>query len=254
MTENIINRIEQKISGLAVVITGGTTGIGREVALQLAKIGANVLICGTDQQHLDDVLRDHDSHDGRGALNGVIGDTSNAEGIARLFEEADSLFGNRLDVLINNASISFQSVLEGVYADWKKVIDTNLLGYIACTRLATDRMAKSGMGHIIQIGSMSADVHEQGSSVYVATKSGIQGFAESLRKEVNEKGIKVTLIEPGAVDTDMQRQETSEKHEATEEGKMLQAADIAAAVIYALSQEKRCDVVEIRVRPHLQLI
>ena len=159
-----------------------------------------------------------------------------------------------MDVLINNAAIAYQSVLDGVYDDWKKIIDTNLVGYIACTRMAADRMIKSGTGHIIHIGSMSADVRERGSSVYVATKSGIQGFAESLRKEVNEKGIKVTLIEPGAVDTDMQPQQTTEKHEATEEGKMLQAADVAAAVIYALSQEKRCDVVELRIRPHLQLI
>lgn len=254
MTDDIIEHIEQKISGLAIVITGGTTGIGRETALQLAKLGANVLICGTDQQHLNDVLYSRAKDKGSGALNGVVADVSNPEGIARLFEEADSVFGSRLDVLINNAAISYQSVLDGTYDDWEKVININLLGYIACTRMALDRMIKSEAGHIIHIGSMSADVHERGSSIYVATKSGIQGFAEALRKEVNEKGIKVTLIEPGAVDTDMQKKGTFEKKHAVEEGKMLQAADIAAAVIYTLSQEKRCDIVEMRIRPHLQLI
>lgn len=254
MTDNFIQNIEQKISGLTVLITGGTTGIGRETALQLAELGANVLICGHDEQHLQDTISDRHKGNRHGALNSVIADVSTPEGIAKLFEEADSLFGSRLDVLINNAAIAYQSVLDGTYDDWKKVIDTNLLGYIACTRQAIDRMLTAGTGHVIHVGSMSADVRETGSSIYVATKSAIQGFAESLRKEVNEKGIKITLIEPGAVDTDMQPKETSEKHAATKEGTMLRAADIASAVIYVLAQDKRCDVVEIRIRPHLQLI
>jgi NADP-dependent 3-hydroxy acid dehydrogenase YdfG len=254
MTDNFTQSLEQKISGLTILITGGTTGIGRETALQLAEMGANVLICGHDEQHLQDTLNGRHEGSRRGALNGIIADTSTAEGIAKIFEESDSLFGSRLDVLINNAAIAYQSILDGTYDDWKKVIDTNLLGYMACTRQAIDRMINSGGGHIIHIGSMSADVHERGSSVYVATKSGIQGFSESLRKEVNEKGVKVTLIEPGAVDTDMQPKETSEKHNPTDETKMLRASDIASAIIYTLVQDKRCDVVEIRVRPHLQLI
>jgi NADP-dependent 3-hydroxy acid dehydrogenase YdfG len=95
---------------------------------------------------------------------------------------------------------------------------------------------------------------EKKCSVYVATKSGVEGFAESFRKEINEKGIRVTLIEPGAVDTDMQPQSTEEKKQSTEDHEMLQAADIAAAVTYALCQNERCDVAEIRLRPRLQLI
>ena len=101
---------------------------------------------------------------------------------------------------------------------------------------------------------MSADVREKGSSVYVATKAGIQGFSETLRKEVNPLGVKVTLIEPGAVGTDMQPSTPDEQREKTKELEMLKAEDIAQCVLYVLTQPKRCDVVEVKIRPHLQLI
>jgi NAD(P)-dependent dehydrogenase (short-subunit alcohol dehydrogenase family) len=243
-----------KIKGRRILITGGTTGIGRELALHMARLGGKVLISGRDEQHLEDTISDSKQAGPENILQGIIADMSTDEGITRFFEEADKQFGGELDIIINNAAIAYNSVLEGSYSDWKEVVDTNLLSYIACTHHAVTRMTKSGHGHIIFIGSMSADVREQGSSVYVATKSGVQGFAESLRKEVNQKGIRVTLIEPGAVDTDMQPQSTEDKKRAMEEHEMLRAADITAAVIYALSQDERCDVAEIRLRPRLQLI
>lgn len=237
-----------------MVITGGTTGIGRELALEIAALGGEVLIAGRDEQHREEAMNDGRQAAGEDAINGVIADVATSDGVTRLFEESDQRFGGEVDVLINNAALAYNSAVDGSYAEWKEVVDTNLLGYIACTHEAVKRMTKSGHGHIVFIGSMSAGVREQGSSVYVATKSGVEGFAESLRKEVNDKGIRVTLIEPGAVDTDMQPQSTDEKKQATEQSEMLKAEDIAAAVIYALSQDERCDVAEIRLKPRLQLI
>ena len=157
-------------------------------------------------------------------------------------------------MLINNAALAHQDVNDGNYEDWERVIKTNLLGYIACTRYALDRMTPNGFGHIINVGSMSADVREKGSSVYVATKAGIQGFSEALRKEVNENGIKVTLIEPGAVGTNMQPASADEQSKKQESMEMLKAEDIAAAIFYALEQPLRCDVVDLKIRPHLQMI
>jgi NAD(P)-dependent dehydrogenase (short-subunit alcohol dehydrogenase family) len=247
------NNETSELSGRQVLITGGTTGIGRELALQIAGLGGKVFISGTDEQHLTDTIGDS-GEERTGGVQGITADMSTNDGITQLFEEADKYFDGELDVLINNAAVAYNSAMDGSYADWKRVVDINLLGYIACTNEAAKRMMKNGRGHIVLIGSMSADVREQGSSVYVATKSGIQGFAESLRKEVNEKGIRVTLIEPGAVDTDMQPQSTDDKKKATEEHEMLRAEDISAAVIYALSQDERCNVAEIRLRPRLQLI
>jgi NAD(P)-dependent dehydrogenase (short-subunit alcohol dehydrogenase family) len=250
----LTQQVTSKLNGLRVLITGGTTGIGRQLALEIAALGGNVLIAGLDEQHLKDTISDSRQADLKGMFNSIIADMSTADGVTRFFEEADNQFGGEPDVLINNAALAFQSVIEGSFKDWQKVIDTNLLGYIACTHEAVARMTRKGKGHIVFIGSMSAEVRERGSSVYVATKSGVEGFAASLRKEVNEKGIRVTLIEPGAVDTNMQPQSTTDKKEATEQHTMLKAEDIVAAVIYALSQEERCDVTEIRLRPRLQLI
>ncbi|WP_233496659.1 SDR family oxidoreductase [Mucilaginibacter hurinus] len=241
-----------RMDSLSVIVTGGTTGIGRAAAILLASQGARVLIAGHDGSHLRETL-DSVGEDISGSVHGVIADLSTEEGVEKLFSEADSVLPG-LDVLVNNAALAFQGISDGSYQDWQKVVNTNVMSYMACTRMALDRMKEKKKGHIVNIGSMSADVREKDSSVYVATKSAIQGFSESLRKEVNEAGIKVTLIEPGAVDTDMQPQSIGEKKQEVDELKMLKAEDIAEAVLYALSQPERCDVVELKIRPHLQLI
>jgi NADP-dependent 3-hydroxy acid dehydrogenase YdfG len=114
-------------------------------------------------------------------------------------------------------------------------------------------MKASGKGHILFIGSMSAD-ERSGSPVYVATKSGIQGFTEALRKEVNKEGIKVTLIEPGSVGTDMPDKTPEQQRKLEKENKMLKAEDIALCVYYCLTQPERCDVISVKIRPHLQVI
>jgi NADP-dependent 3-hydroxy acid dehydrogenase YdfG len=244
---------EEQIKGLSVVITGGTTGIGRAAAIELAKLGANILIAGSDENHLNDALTSIQQQGLEGTVHGIVVDLATENGINRLFNEADQKLA-RVDVLINNAALAFQGVADGAYSDWQKVVGTNVLGYIACTRMAVDRMKPHKKGHIVNIGSMSADVREKDSSVYVATKSAIQGFSESFRKEVNEAGIKVTLIEPGAVGTDMQPVSVPDQQQKQENLEMLKAEDIAAAIIYSLTQPERCDVVELKIRPHLQII
>ena len=175
------------------------------------------------------------------------------EDIAYIFREADDFLG-RPDILVNNAALGYQGVMDGEYEDWQYILQVNMLGYMACAHEAASRMKDKGGGHIINIGSMSADKREEGSSVYVATKAGIQGFSESLRKELNPLGIKVTLIEPGAVSTDMQPGTEHDKREKEKNMKMLKPEDIAQCVLYVLIQPKRCDVVEVKIRPHLQLI
>ncbi len=125
--------------------------------------------------------------------------------------------------------------MEGNYDEWQYILQVNLLGYMACAHEAIKRMKDKNGGHIINIGSMSADVREKGSSVYGSHQSGIQGFSEALRKEVNPLGVKVTLIEPGAVGTDMQPSSPDEQREKTKEMEMLKAEDIAQCVLYVIS-------------------
>ncbi|GGH08861.1 SDR family oxidoreductase [Mucilaginibacter phyllosphaerae] len=242
-----------QLNGMGVMITGGTTGIGRATAILLAQKGADVLIVGNSQDHLDDTLNSMQQAGLQSRCTGIKADLATADGIQQIFTKADEVLG-KVDVLINNAALAHQDVNDGNYEDWERVIKTNLLGYIACTSYAVDRMAPNGRGHIVNVGSMSADVREKGSSVYVATKAGIQGFSEALRKEINEQGIKVTLIEPGAVGTDMQPAAPEEQQQKQKDLEMLTAEDIAAAIVYALEQPLRCDVVELKLRPHLQII
>lgn len=245
--------LAQNVSGKCILLTGGTTGIGRATALLLASMGAKVLLTGQDQAHLEDTLKDAGKLGVGDKIRGIITDVSTSEGIEKIFSELDSHFDN-LDVLINNAALAYQSIAEGNYNEWEYIIKTNLLGYLACSNRAIQKMKARKAGHIINIGSMSADVREKGSSVYVATKAGIQGFSESLRKEVNELGIKVSLIEPGAVGTDMQPSTPEEQREKQKNLEMLTAEDIAYSVLYCLAQPPRCDVVELKIRPHLQEI
>jgi NADP-dependent 3-hydroxy acid dehydrogenase YdfG len=241
------------VEGRAILVTGGTAGIGRATAALLARQGANVLIARRDPAHLESALAEIRGQQIKGTIEGLIADMATKEGVESLFEEVDRRFG-RLDVLINNAALAYQSVTEGVYEEWQEVIKTNLLGYMACTRQAVNRMRDKGTGHIVNIGSMSADVREKNSSVYVGTKAGIQGFTESFRKEVNELGIKVTLIEPGAVITELHGMNDETLKEKEEKYEMLLAEDIARAVAYTLIQPTRCDVVEMKIKPHLQMI
>ncbi len=240
-----------EIAGRSVVVTGGTTGIGRAVALRLAAEGARVLIFGRHEKELEDALADIRNVSDQ--VHGITADVSNHDDVLRVFAEVDEKLGE-LDFFINNAALAAEGVTEMSFEDSQYVVQTNLLGYMVCANEAVKRMKARGEGHIVNIGSMSADVREEGSSVYVATKAGIQGFSESLRKEVNKLGIKVTLIEPGSVGTDMVDKSVDEQKQQQEAMKMLKAEDIAACVVYCLTQPKRCDVVTVQIRPHLQEI
>lgn len=240
----------ERISGKRILITGGTTGIGRAISIQLAKLGAKIAIVGRHQDAIDETIKAVDQSN---QVLGIAADISSKQDIEKVFTAVTDEFGG-LDVLINNAALGYGSVTEGEYSNWEYIIKTNLMGYLACSHYALAEMSSHGKGHIIHIGSMSADAREDGSSVYVATKSAIQGFSESLRKEVNPKGINVTLIEPGAVDTDMQDQPREEKLQKIEDMEMLAADDIAQSVVYVLSQSERTSIVELKIKPLKQII
>jgi NADP-dependent 3-hydroxy acid dehydrogenase YdfG len=244
---------EVSLSGQNAVITGGTTGIGRAIALALLQRGVNVLITGQDPQHMEDALADMQKVETQAQVSGVLSDLATKEGVMEVFNETDTRF-SKLDIFINNAGLSSNSAMEDGYEDWKYVIETNLLSYIACTHHAINRMKKNKKGQIINVGSMSAESKSEGSSVYVATKAGIRGFSASLRKEANELGIRVTLIEPGKTGADMQEMPPEEQRKKIEKMEMLKAEDIAAAVCYVLTQPQRADIVELKIRPIYELI
>lgn len=240
-----------ELRGKHVLVTGGTTGIGRATAHALLRAGADVMICGREQSDMDDAIRDAP---GPGALSGLVADLARVSEVSRLFAEFDLGLG-RLDILINNAAVASGGAEETSLEDIDYVVSTNLIGYLACAHEAVRRIrGNSRGGAIVNVGSMSADVREEGSSIYVATKAGIQGFSEALRKEVDRYGIAVSLIEPGATGTDMQPMGPDEQRQLEAHDEMLTAEDVTGAIIFCLTRPSRADIVELRIRPHRQPI
>jgi NADP-dependent 3-hydroxy acid dehydrogenase YdfG len=183
----------------------------------------------------------------------MTADVSNNEDVVDVFKKIDLEFGT-IDVLINNAAIGYGSVLEGSHADREYLLSTNVDGYLACAYEAATRMKKRGSGHIINIGSMSAEVREDGSSVYVASKAAIQGFTASLRKELSRHNIKVTLIEPGAVATEIHSEGMKKLMKKVKDEEMLDAKDIAGAILFCLSQPNRSNIISMQIKPLFQNI
>lgn len=236
-----------------IVITGGTTGIGKATAELLASLGARILIFGRDEDDFSNTFNEITAKYPEAEVFGSPADVTKEEDVKKILDIVDLSMGG-IDILINNAALSSQGITETGENDWKYVIETNILGYINFTQEAVSRMKAQKSGHIVNIGSMSAETRDETSTIYVTTKSAIRGFTAALRKEINPLGIKVSLIEPGAVMSDMQPGTKEEQREKIEKMEMLDANDIAMSILFTLSQPQRCDVVTMQVRPHLQLI
>ncbi|WP_269236566.1 SDR family oxidoreductase [Flavobacterium flavigenum] len=251
--ENLTNYFGQNIKDKRIVITGGTTGIGKAIADLLVSLGGRVLIFGRDHEDFKNAFDDIKQKFPDCELYGTPADVTIKEDINKILKLADDELGG-IDILINNAALPADGLTGTNYEDYKYVIDTNITGYLAFAEEAVSRMKNQKSGHIINIGSMSAESKSPKSTIYVATKQAIRGFSTSLRKEVNPFGIKVSLIEPGAVTSDMQPGSKEEHNEKIDKMEMLKAEDIAMSVLFCLSQPQRCDIVTMQIRPHLQII
>jgi NAD(P)-dependent dehydrogenase (short-subunit alcohol dehydrogenase family) len=237
------------IAGKRVLVTGGTTGIGRAIAGLLASYDANVFIFGRHQTELRDTLEAFQEIGGK--IDGIVADVAKPDDVRKVFDTARRSLG-KLDILIGNAGLAASGIGQMDEDDWRYVVETNLVGAMACAREAAAWMRENGDGQIVIIGSVSAEHKGKDSSVYVATKSGLRGFAESLHKELADKGIKVTLIEPGEVGSDMQGMSPSEQREAIRKHELLRAEDIAVAIQYVVTQPERCAVTSMQIRPRIE--
>lgn len=250
MSETSIHTPISPLDGKRVLITGGTTGIGRAIAALLASYGARVFIFGRQEAALR-VALEHVRAVGKGQCEGMTADVAKPQDVERVFTAVDELFGG-LDILVANAGV-WGDDLEGMGdGEWRYSIETDLVGAMATCREAARFMEDDRGGQIVLIGSISADNRGKGSSVYVAAKAGLQGFAQSFRREMAEKNIRVSLIEPGSVGSDLQETPPEEQREKIRKHEMLRAEDIAVCVHYILTQPERCDVAEVRIEPRLQ--
>jgi NAD(P)-dependent dehydrogenase (short-subunit alcohol dehydrogenase family) len=237
------------LAGKRILITGGTTGIGRETLALLAAEGARLLTFGRDQRALDEAL-DHAREKGS-EVSGLTADVARRDDIESVFRQVDEALGG-LDVLVCCAALGADPIDEMDDDGWRYVVETNLLGYLACARAALSRMKAQGSGHLLFVSSISTQIKAPGESVYSATKAGIEAFAETLRKEIAGENVKVSVIQPGSVATDMQACSDADKGEAVAREEMLHAEEIADAIRYVLTRSWRTDVLNLRVEPRLQ--
>ncbi len=237
----------QSVRDKRALVTGGTTGIGRTIAMLLAHQGAHVFIFSRDEQHVRDASNDLSSV---GKVEAMTANTGNETDLDRVFEQVDARLGG-LDILINNAGVSGGSVADDSPADYRKVIETNIAGYLGVTHRAIPLLAKRG-GDIINIGSMSAKSRGKGSDVYVATKSAIRGWSDSLAKQLADEHIRVTLIEPGLVGADIHDDEKTDpqvQRRMNDKSQMLYSESIAEAVLYVLVQTPECHIPMLQIQP-----
>jgi NADP-dependent 3-hydroxy acid dehydrogenase YdfG len=181
----------------------------------------------------------------------MTADAACQDEVDQVFAQADRQWGG-VDILVCCAGIGAQPIFEMAPGEWRYVIETNLVGYLACAHAATLRMIEQGGGHLVFISSVATDIKAIGESVYAASKAGVEAFAETLRKEVAERNIKVSVIQPGSVDTDMQECSDAEKREAVAREAMLHAEEVADAVLYVLTRSSRTDILNLRIEPRLQ--
>src|SRR5690242_3898414 len=216
------------------LVTGASRGIGREIAVALAKAGARVTGTATTAEGpaaCTAALASH-GYNGRGATL----DGSDAASIDTLVSELDAA-GEMPTILVNNAAITRDALLLRMKAeDWDRVITTNLTSVFRLSKACLRRMMKERRGRIVNLTSVVGVTGNPGQTNYAAAKAGILGFTKSLAREVASRGITVNAVAPGFIDTDMTRSLTQEQRTALltqiPAGRLGDAADVAAAVLF----------------------
>jgi clavulanate-9-aldehyde reductase len=239
------------LSGQVVAITGASSGIGEATAVACAHAGAAVALAARRADRIQ-ALAERIAQEGGRAV--AVPTDVGEEAQARAFvERAHSELG-RVDVLVNNAGVMLLGPIESAPTEeWRQMIHANVLGVLYCTHAVLPLMREQGCGHIVNVSSVAGRVARAGSGVYNLTKWGVGAFSESLRQEAVGLGVRVTLVEPGAVATELpshNRPEILEQLAKRFQGVTpLAAEDIANAVLYAIGQPANVSVNEVLIRP-----
>jgi NADP-dependent 3-hydroxy acid dehydrogenase YdfG len=232
------------LTGRAGIVTGAGKGIGAAVAVKLAGLGAKVVACSRTQSDIDNVVS---VIEGRGGnATAFAGDVRRYEDMVELVETCIAAYGSLDFVVANAGMVVIGTMAEGDPEDWRRLVDTNILGTAHTVRAALPIMKEQRRGDIVIMSSMSGRVTYTGEPMYVTTKWALSGLGGCLRKEARLYNVRVTLIEPGLVDTPMIR--------ASEEGRLeleqstpISAEDCADAVAYALGQPSSVNIAQIAI-------
>lgn len=236
------------LEGKVVLVTGASSGIGQATALALSQAGARVAVGARRTDRLKDLAQD-----APGEILVVELDVTDEQSVQDAVAATVERFG-ALDGVVNNAGIMLSGAILGAdTTEWTRMIETNLLGSMYTVHAALPHLLES-KGAVVQISSTSGRISSAAGGVYAATKFGITAFAEALRQEVTTQGVRVVVVEPGFVSTELTSHITDPNIQAAaknmaESMRTLQPEDIAAAVVYALTQPAHVAVNEILIRP-----
>jgi clavulanate-9-aldehyde reducatase len=244
--------IEDKV----VAITGASSGIGEATALACAKAGAKVALAARRADRIQELASRIEADGGRAvAIETDVAD----EASARAFVEGAREQLGGLHGLVNNAGVMLLGPVEGADTEhWRRMLDVNCLGLLYCTHAALPILREEGAGHIVNVSSVAGRVAALGSAVYNMTKWGVGGFSEALRQEVLHANIRVTIVEPGFVATELQGHNEGNPivmeamEQMREQIDPLAASDIADAIAYALTRPQHVSINEVLIRPTKQ--
>ena len=233
---------EEKPLGKAVaLVTGGSRGIGRAIAVRLASLGAAVAICGRDSKALSDAGAELE---GRGGpVVSQVADVTRHEDVHDLVSKTEAALGP-ISILVNNAGIGvFGPAHEKSEEDWDKVLDTNLKSVFLVSRAVAPGMVSRRAGDIINISSLAGLNAFAGGGLYCASKWGVQGLSACMAEDLRNHGIRVSVICPGSVATEFSGSGPKDA------SKVLSPADIAHAVEMIVTQGPKSFLSQVQIRP-----
>src|SRR5512134_2200678 len=234
-----------KLSGKTALITGASAGIGWASALSLAGEGANLVVTARRQERLAELEAAAQKAGGKAVS--LVGDAKEEETARRAVDLAIKTFGS-LDILINNVGVgNYKNLVDTSVEEYDEMVDSNVRSTFLFTRYAVPVMIEQRSGTILMISSMAGVYGFGGESVYCATKFAQVGFAQALDKELRPHGIKVGVICPGGVKTEFAIG-TGRTEEGVANSKMLEATDVASAVLLACTQSAGSRIIEIQMR------
>ena len=234
-----------KLTGKVAIITGASSGIGEAAARILATEGAQLVITARREDRLKDLVNEFKGQ-GTEAIY-VVGDASEEATAILTVGAAMKEFG-RIDILLNNTGIgNYKDLVDTSVAEYDAMMDTNMRSTFLFTRFVVPHMILQGSGTILLLSSMAGINGYPGQAVYCSTKFAQVGFAQALDKELRTKGIKVGVICPGGVKTEFAIGK-GRTQEGVEKSEMLDATDVAAAVLLACTQPPGSRIIEIQMR------
>jgi NADP-dependent 3-hydroxy acid dehydrogenase YdfG len=240
------------LAGKVALVTGGGTGIGEGTALALAAAGAKVAVSGRRRERLEQVVATIAAAGGEAIA--VQSDVAVEADAFRAVDETVAHFG-KLDIVINSAGVNEAGGIEALSLElWRKVIEINLWGTIYTCKAAVPHLRAAGGGDVVNISSTSGRRSAAAFASYSTSKHGVNGFTEALRQELGGSNIRVTVVEPGATESEIGDSITDPKWAAaitahvTKEGAM-KASDVGETIAFICALPRRANVSQILIRP-----